>query len=267
MYVTPEFQTYAACGIGLMLIGLFILSMRSRKVSAKSRYTLYAPSTTAVRRPALKSQATHAPLPAPVPLARTVRITNKGLDFAERAKAIASLQRRLADAALAPVITPVPTPVVAVKSDPLPIPVAQNEPVAVAEVPAAEVPAAHAAAAEAPIAEVSVPIEPPQDAPMPAVIPATLDILSPEEIGERIAKMVEFSKLPTVAAGNTPEPSSKSRAEKLEEKVAEKARIESPAPSKPASRETSKGTDMLSFYGMPQQPFDVTPDPAYLYRS
>ncbi len=31
--------------------------------------------------------------------------------------------------------------------------------------------------------------------------------------------------------------------------------------------EKAPATDVLSFYELPQQPFDVTPDPAYLYFS
>jgi general secretion pathway protein A len=35
----------------------------------------------------------------------------------------------------------------------------------------------------------------------------------------------------------------------------------------PAKAEKQPARDLLSFYGLPQQPFDVTPDPAYLYFS
>ena len=38
-----------------------------------------------------------------------------------------------------------------------------------------------------------------------------------------------------------------------------------PASLAESAPKKAAGTDVLSFYGMPQQPFDVTPDPAYLY--
>jgi general secretion pathway protein A len=265
--LTPEFETYAACGICLMLFGLFILSMRSRKASAKSRYTLYPPSTSASRRPAPGGPSSLALRTAPVPALRPMRITNKGLGFAERAKAIASLQKRLADAALAPVISPVAPPPVVLQANPAPIPVVKIEPVVIADVLAADPSTALIPASGISATEFSVPAELLHDVPIPAVIPATMDILSPEEIGERIAQIVEFSKLPPIAEENNLELPFDGPFAEAEKSAVKEVRIEPQATREPASSEITEGTDVLSFYGMPQQPFDVTPDPAFLYRS
>jgi general secretion pathway protein A len=47
--------------------------------------------------------------------------------------------------------------------------------------------------------------------------------------------------------------------------VQQEVPIDPPALRVPATSHTMAVTDVLSFYGLPQQPFDVTPDPAYLY--
>jgi general secretion pathway protein A len=52
-----------------------------------------------------------------------------------------------------------------------------------------------------------------------------------------------------------------------EEIAAEEAAMDSPEPPVDTTFEKTAPTDVLSFYGLPQQPFDVTPDPAYLYFS
>jgi general secretion pathway protein A len=82
---------------------------------------------------------------------------------------------------------------------------------------------------------------------MPELIPATLAILNSTESPERTARRVETLTAPDATFENAPD-----------------------APRVPAddwSKYKPASSDVLSHFGMPQQPFDVTPDPAYLYSS
>ena len=82
---------------------------------------------------------------------------------------------------------------------------------------------------------------------LPELIPATLAILSSTETSERTSRGVETLTAPYATCENATE--------------AQRVPAEDWSKYKPAS------SDVLAHFGMPQQPFDVTPDPAYLYSS
>lgn len=76
---------------------------------------------------------------------------------------------------------------------------------------------------------------------LPELIPATLSILNPDPVHENETEPA-LDCTTNVTVGN------------------KAVRVGLPAPG-------ARFADVLSFFGMPQQPFDVTPDPAYLYLS
>jgi len=82
---------------------------------------------------------------------------------------------------------------------------------------------------------------------------------------EQIAQDIAIAMHPHAAEGSasdTPNIAERSLAEHIAmEEFAKNAR----APLAGTTSEKPAGTDVLTFYGLPQQPFDVTPDPAYLY--
>ena len=87
------------------------------------------------------------------------------------------------------------------------------------------------------------------------------------EIEERIAQEIAIATDLHVAdesVSETPIVVERSGAEQI---AVEEVAMDSQAPSVDTTCENTAATDVLTFYGMPQQPFDVTPDPAYLYFS
>ncbi len=89
-----------------------------------------------------------------------------------------------------------------------------------------------------------------------------LDPIAPAEISAFAAPAIA-STLPENILSS---PAMQSHAE-TEERIAQELAIatDPQAPPVDAICEKTAATDVLSFYGLPQQPFDVTPDPAYLY--
>ncbi len=84
---------------------------------------------------------------------------------------------------------------------------------------------------------------PATDATLPELIPATLAILNPSGSGDRTPRPPEaMNAFPTMGANAFREASA-------------------------GSRHKAVPTDVLSYFGIPQQPFDVTPDPTFLYLS
>jgi general secretion pathway protein A len=95
---------------------------------------------------------------------------------------------------------------------------------------------------------------------LPEAFPASPAVQNSVVLEERIAQEVGISTLPQPSveiAINTPD-------------VAEASNVDQSAPRAQAplacpTSEKTAANDVLAFYGLPQQPFDVTPDPAYLY--
>jgi general secretion pathway protein A len=93
-------------------------------------------------------------------------------------------------------------------------------------------------------------------------------VIFPFDILEPVAVSAIQVPAPTAGASavqeETPIASGVSWAERIEAIAA--AIAENSQPTR-ATSEKKAAKDVLSFYGLPQQPFDVTPDPAYLYLS
>jgi general secretion pathway protein A len=107
----------------------------------------------------------------------------------------------------------------------------------------------------------------------PAITPAEENAAAPpssygqgesESLLEQETAVTTNSAAADESALETPIPAGVSWAERIE---AIASAIEENSQAVRAMPEKLPAQDLLSFYGLPQQPFDVTPDPAYLYFS
>ena len=97
------------------------------------------------------------------------------------------------------------------------------------------------------LAQISALNVPAAEPALPELIPATLAILGSTEAGERMTRRVETLTVTDAMPQNA---------------------LEIPAvAAEDWSKYQPASNDVLSHFGMPQQPFDVTPDPTFLYSS
>ena len=102
---------------------------------------------------------------------------------------------------------------------------------------------------------------------IPELMPATLAMLSPAEIGDRIAPEAAIANA-VQADENVSEPLMVAEDGETELDAMEEAATDAREPVvAPTAGDKTAASDVLSFYELPQQPFDVTPDPNYLYLS
>jgi type II secretory pathway predicted ATPase ExeA len=110
---------------------------------------------------------------------------------------------------------------------------------------------------------------------LPELIPATMVMLSSDEVENRVAQEVQISSVLPAKSENPAEAQAVAAEFAIERDASETSTREpklnlqanlQPAPLAAAAAETA-GTDVLAYFNLPQQPFDVTPDPAYLYGS
>jgi type II secretory pathway predicted ATPase ExeA len=85
------------------------------------------------------------------------------------------------------------------------------------------------------------------------------------EIEERIAQEIAIATEAPAAPESVSETLTAVEGSGAEQCGMEEVALELQTPPFEAASEKAAANDVLSFYGMPQQPFDVTPDPAYLY--
>ena len=95
---------------------------------------------------------------------------------------------------------------------------------------------------------------------LPENLSATPAMQNHTHIEERIAQEIAIGEHPQAAKENASETLSIA-----EGSNGEQIAMTPQAPPAAPLCETTPPSDVLSFYGLPQQPFDVTPDPAYLY--
>jgi general secretion pathway protein A len=248
--LTSGIETNVAYGTCLFLFALLVLLVRKRKMLDRTPHTFYPAPLRAKARPTPGNKppqrlrrATTRPQPSGL-------LLNKGLAITpiQRAntKAPAIAANRLAE----PIEFPALSNSHEVKMDSAPLPFEHPDPVAPAEI------SALAGRATPPA--------------LPENIPASPAPQIHAEIEEQLSQEIAIATHPHAAA----ESHSETR-DVVERGVAEKCGAEqialqefvmgAPAPIANAAPQKRAGTDVLSYYGLPQQPFDVTPDPAYLY--
>jgi general secretion pathway protein A len=229
--LTPGMETYLAYATGIVLFALLVVSVRFRRTPAKTPRMAYAPSLARNRRPGSKNKPGRAARTTKAPAGRTGALTSSAPDALPETS-LANWSQSSATLLPSPVDLPAsPTPE-EVKMDSAAFLFEKLAPMAVAQISALDARATDAAATEPAL---------------PQLIPATLAILGSPETSERTARRVETLTAPDATS----------------EMASEAPRV----PAEDWSKYKPASSDVLSHFGMPQQPFDVTPDPAYLYSS
>ena len=85
------------------------------------------------------------------------------------------------------------------------------------------------------------------------------------EIEELSAREIVTAPEPHLANESVPEAPIVAEGSGTEHRAIEEVAIDLQAPPMVTTSEKAAPTNLLAFYGLQQQPFDVTPDPAYLY--
>lgn len=249
-WLTPAVETNVAYIACIFLFGLLVLSVRNRKLATRAPYSLYGSTAArAASRPAKKNIAAERLRRASAPVQSSGRFLNTGLEYTPRERA----NSQVPDSPLSklpPLEFPAPQNSNEVKMDTPPFLLESS-----VDTIAAPENSAMAAAATASATPALLP-----------AAPASPAMRGFSEIEERIAGemaigpdslAIQESAPETIVAHETP----------TEQAPAESAAAETLAAPVEAVSEKPATRNLLSFYGLQQQPFDVTPDPAYLYFS
>jgi type II secretory pathway predicted ATPase ExeA len=244
-WMTPGIETNIAYAAGMVVFGLFILSVRNRKMAARIPYTFYAsPARSTVHHtPAHRSRQSSRRPATPAP--QSGLLISTGLDHTPRKKTSSKSPEMFANPLPAPLEFPFPQISDEVKMNSAPYPFENLDPVALAEI--------SAFAAEAATSTIH------------EHIPTSLAAYGLAEIEERIAQEIAIATEAHMAQESVSETLIAVDGSEAEQRGTEKVTLESHTPPVESASEQPATTDVLSFYGMPQQPFDVTPDPNYLY--
>jgi type II secretory pathway predicted ATPase ExeA len=244
-WITPGIETNVAYAAGMVLFGLLILSVRNRKMATRIPYTFYAsPARSTVRQTPIH-RSTKISRRVATPLHQSGLLLSTGLEHRPREKASTKAPEIFVNPLPAPLDFPLPQISDEVKMNSAPYPFENLDPVALAEISAFAVQATASTIHEH--------------------ISTSLAAYGLAEIEERIAQEIAIATEALAAQESVSETLTAVEAGGADQSGTAEAAPESQTPPVEAASETSATTDVLSFYGMPQQPFDVTPDPAYLY--
>jgi type II secretory pathway predicted ATPase ExeA len=238
--LTPEMQiiAYATC---MLLFGLLALSVRNRRAATKSSYMPYASPMFTTVRPMPRNMPTHGSRRMVAPVKASGRLDSTGFEYAPRTKANSKAPANAEKKPAAPLEFPVVPIPEEVKMDSVSLPFETLD--------------------SAPFADLSAFGGPTTVLPFPEHISAPLPVENHGGIEEGIAPAAtpiedeNFSLAPESSDAEFKQTD-------VEEMILAPVAL-------PVAETTEKpaATDALSFFGMPQQAFDVTPDPAYLYSS
>jgi general secretion pathway protein A len=246
-WIAPGIETNVAYGTCMLLFGLLVLSVRNRKMATRIPYTFYASPLRATARPTPRNKSAHGLRRATTPVQPSTLFLSSGLGYATPEKASPKVPENFGTPLATPLEFPAVTIPEEVKMNSPSFPFESLDPVALADISAFALPA------EAPAIQESV--------------PASLSAYGLAEIEERIAQEIALAMDRGVAQQIVPDMPMVAEANTAEQfAIEEEAIAIQAAPVEPACEKTA-APDVLTFYGLPQQPFDVTPDPAYLYSS
>jgi general secretion pathway protein A len=244
--LTPGIETYAAYATCMILFGLLVLSVRFRKMAARTSPSLYGSSLFGRSRRAPRYESRPSLRSAATPVKRSARVATSSLEQAPPACS----KPKVSESSASPMVAPENAPALPipneVRMNSASFPFENLDPIAWSEISENALPATASEAS--------------------ALIPATLAMLTPTEIGDQVAQVSQISNISPAREANAPEPTVAEGAVRAEKNACEDKFIDWPESSVAVSREKT-ATDVLTCYGLPQQPFDVTPDPAYLYLS
>ena len=244
-WLTPGIETNVAYGVCILLFGLLILSVRNRRMATRTPYSFYASPVRGTRQPATVTRPVASSQSSAVTVRRAKSLSIPSFEDETLATSRAMLDRKAPDSFPKPSAVQLEFTVTPILDD-----VTRNTPSAPLEIPdpiAGEKMSAFAATANGPSVIIPGFVAPTAYGPAKDQQPDTHDIETAHGNGSNTnpveddnwevqARMKELAMFPLTETVEVP--------------------VEKPAPN-----------NLLAFFGLQQQPFDVTPDPAYLYRS
>jgi general secretion pathway protein A len=240
--IAPGIETNVAYGTCMLLFGLLVLLVRHRREAARIPYTFYAVPIRGKSRPTSNVKSARGSRRATPPAQRSSLLLNASPENKPRDWANPLAPENASSPLAAPLDSPALKKSDEVKMNSSSFPFVNPDPMALSEISS--------------LASTATPSTSKEYIP---ALPASHSLAG---IEERIAHEIAIALEPHV------EQASNSEARTIAEgSGAERVAAVSPAPPVDAIFKETAPTDVLSFYGLPQQPFDVTPDPAYLYFS
>ena len=246
-WLTPAMATnvaYAAC---MLLFGLLVLSVRNRKMASRSSYSPYASPLFGASRPAPKSQTAQVSRRAKTVVQNSGLLLSTGLDYTPRERAIPKAPDRFVNPLAAPLIFPALQISEEVKMNSPSFPFENVDPVALAE------------RSESAVLGTTSTIH--------QRIPSLQEAYGMLGMEELRAREIAVAPDPHQMNDNASETASVAEKDAVEQMSVEEVAFGPQAQPVETTPEKTAPANLLDFYGLRQQPFDVTPDPAYLYLS
>jgi len=216
-------------------------------MAARSSYPIYASPLLGVSRPTPKKRSAEVPRRAATAVQHSGLLLSTGFEYTPRERAIPKAPDSFVNPLAAPLIFPALQTSEEVKMDALSFPFESPDPVALAEI-------SESASAET----------------TPTVhehIPSLQEAYGMLGIEELRAREVAIAPDPNLTIENDSETAIAEDEIKLERKSIEEVAFGPQSLPVDATQEKKTPANMLEFFGLQQQPFDVTPDPAFLYLS
>ena len=250
-WLTPGIETNVAYGTCILLFGLLVLSVRNRKMTSRIPYTFYAsPSrgTVPTVPPALKSKSAQGLRRVSPQVQPSGLLLSTGLEYSPRETGNCKVPESSAKNQL---IGPLEFPALHISAESkgnfATFSFGNFDDVALGEIRAIAGPATASTIQE-------------DTAPSSAAN-------GPAEIEERGSQEIAVATDPQLADISVSEAPIFAEGTGAEQSKVEEVATEAQTPPADTKCEKKAATEVLPFYGLPQQPFDVTPDPAYLYFS
>src|SRR5216683_93098 len=246
-WLTSGIETNVAYGTCTLLFGLLFLTVRNRKLATGIQYSDYPSPLRVTARPAPKNKSAQVLRGATTPIMHSGPHSSKSLESTPLEKVSPNPPERSANQLTAPLDFPALPISEGMNINGGPIPFEDLGPDANAEISAFEIPATA------------------------LTIPENVSISMAEqsfaEFGERSTQEIAIARESQTVDESTSGTAIVAEGTEAEHIAVEEVASDPQALPVASSCEKAAATDVLSFYGLPQQPFDVTPDPAYLYFS
>ena len=246
-WLTPAIETniaYAAC---MILFGLFVLSVRNRKMAARPSYSSYASPLLGASRPAPKNQPAQVSRRAKTVVQHSGLLLSTGVEYTPREQAIPKAPDSFENPLGAPLIFPALHNSEEVKMNSPSFPFESVEPVALAE------------GSESALSETATTIH--------EHIPSLQEAYGMLGMEELRAREIAVAPDPPPMDDSATETTTVAERNDLEQRSIEEVAFGPQAQPVDTASEKTAPANLLEFYELRQQPFDVTPDPAYLYLS
>ena len=246
-WLTPAVETnlaYAAC---VLLFGLLVLAVRNRKMATKSPYTLNTSPWRDTSRPALKNKSAQGLRRATTPAQHSGLLLSTGLEYTPRERANTKAPHSFLDSFAAPLEFPARHISEEVKMNSPSFPFESLDPVALAGISASVLPDTTSTIQEH--------------------IPASPNAYGFLDTVEQRARELAIAAEAHQVNENASETASVTEGSGAEQRPTEAVAFGPTALPVNTATEKSASVNLLQFFGLQQQPFDVTPDPSYLYFS